>query len=709
MNKSIRFLNSQTDYLATILLAVFAFLSNTYFVVSIFATIDVYWGSVFVLLSLVSLRFRYSWFVLAASLIPILFLHSDILAVLTQVAEYFVVSYLLKNKIRFLPAISLFWLLIGLPVASLFFYFHLAVNIQTALFVAFTFVSAGYLCGLLALLALWLLPLTRQSKRKSAQPPAFAKLVFELNAVSVIMPVVVVSLFFVWSAAEDRELSLAYDLNQAAQEFNRSLLSVIDNKIHTLSATADILMSEDNRLLYTSILNSVATSSANIESMVLADKDANILVAAPEQYAAMLPDLKDVNISHRKYFQQTKERLESVVSRAIKGSGLGDFDIVAITAPIIVDGEFQGLVQGAITLDRFADKSVLNAIQNDEVYVVITDNEGSIIHASDIFGLKQLDTFKGVATKHPFSNAKTAMNVNGIGYMYEKYTNKMNWNIYTFTPPIRIFEGVSVYFVFITVSMLSSMLLITLLSKGLATKITKPLLNLESFMAGKSNAQKMLAESKVSKEMQNVTQHVIDYHKISEDFQHELKAQVEEKTQELRTLNKALFKLSQTDALTGLYNRGAFDNLAANTYNYCQRHKKALTLAIFDIDHFKDINDQYGHVAGDACIIDVAGLIESKCRRETDIIARYGGEEFILLLASDNHEQHEQYVNLIHNSVQKHEIVHGEHTITVTVSGGAIKVHDDFSKDLTSLITLADEQLYLSKHQGRDRINIIEI
>jgi diguanylate cyclase (GGDEF)-like protein len=443
--------------------------------------------------------------------------------------------------------------------------------------------------------------------------------------------------------------------------------------------------------------------------MILVDKDANLLLAAPERYAAMLPDLKGVTISHRKYFQQTKERMESVVSRAIKGRGLGDLDIVAITAPIIVDGEFQGLLQGAITLDRFVDTSVLNAIQSDEIYIVITDDEDSIIYASDILGLIQLDKFEEEPTKHPFSDTKTAMNVNGTGYMYEKYTNKINWHIYTFTPPIRIFEGISVYFVFITVSMLSSMLLIALLSKGLAAKITKPLLNLESFMAGKSDLQKMLAESKVSKEMQNLTQHMIDYHKISEDFQHELKAQVEEKTQELQTLNKALVKLSQTDALTGLYNRGAFDNLAANTYKYCQRHKKTLTLAIFDIDHFKDINDQYGHVAGDACIIDVARLIESKCRRDTDIIARYGGEEFILLLSSDNHEQHEQYVSLIHKSIQEHQIVYGDHTMTVTVSGGAIKVHNDFDKGLSSLIALADEQLYLSKHQGRDRINIVEI
>jgi diguanylate cyclase (GGDEF)-like protein len=616
---------------------------------------------------------------------------------------------MLKNRVRFFFAISLFWFLIGLPAVTLFIFFDFAVNIQTALFVAFTFVLAGYLCGLLALLSLWLLPLTLQSKQNSKEPPLFAKLVFELNAVSVIMPVVMVTLFFVWRAAEDREQSLGYDLNQAIQELNRSLMGVIDSKVHTLTSTANILMSENNRLLYTSILNSVSTSSASIESMVLVDKDANVLIAAPEQYAAKLPDLNDINISHRKYFQQTKERLEPVVSRAIPGRGLGNLDIVAITAPIIVDEKFQGLVQGAIILDRFVDKSVLSAIQSDQIYILIADDEDSIIYASKSLGQVQLNKFKEERIKHPFSNSKDAMKVNGTSYIYEQYTNQLNWKIYAFTLPVRVFDGVSVYFVFISISILLSILLIAMLSKGLAAKITKPLMNLEKFMAGKADPLKMIVESKVSKEMQNVTQNVIEYHKISEDFQSELKAQVEEKTQELQKLNKSLFKLSQTDSLTGLYNRGAFDSLAAKTYQFCQRHKKALTIAILDIDHFKKINDSYGHLAGDACIIQVGQLIESRCRRETDIIARYGGEEFILMLASDMHDQHEEYINSIHKSIGQNKLVYAEHRIKTTVSGGVIKVQNDFSKDLTSLIALADEQLYLSKSQGRDRINAIVI
>jgi diguanylate cyclase (GGDEF)-like protein len=202
---------------------------------------------------------------------------------------------------------------------------------------------------------------------------------------------------------------------------------------------------------------------------------------------------------------------------------------------------------------------------------------------------------------------------------------------------------------------------------------------------------------------------VIHYYNISEDFQRELKAQVEEKTEALQDLNEELLKLSQTDALTGLYNRGAFDTLAANTYKFCQRHEKPFTLVLFDIDYFKRINDNFGHVAGDACLVEVASLLKSKCRRETDILARYGGEEFILLLASDNHEQHNDYVNFIHQSIQEHKLMYNDNLIEMTVSVGVISVFNDFTKDLITLTSLADEQLYMSKEQGRDRVNFVDI
>ncbi|MFT5276450.1 MAG: diguanylate cyclase (GGDEF)-like protein [Glaciecola sp.] len=709
MNGTIELLNKQANNLATLVLAGLACLTNTYLVFSVFGSINMHFGITFVLLSLLTMGFRRSAIVLAVSLLPLLLFSEQIFVAGVQIAEYLAIAFMLKHKIRFLSAISLYCFLVGLPIVTLFIYFDLEVNIQTAVFVAFTFILSVYVGGFIALVCYWLLPLSSQHHGRDPAPPEFSKLVFELNAVSVILPVLLVTLFFVWRSAKDRDETLGYELNQAIQELNRSVLGLIDNKVQTLKATADILMSEKNPLLYGQILNTVATATGNVESMVLVDKNATVLIAAPQRYAAMLPELKDVNIAHRKYFQDTKGSGESIVSRAIRGRGLGDLDIVAITAPIFFESEFQGLVQAAIKLENLVDESLLNAIQNDQILILIKDDEDSIIYSSEALGLMQLDKFTAESSKHPFSNSKKAMQINQTSYIYDEYTNDRNWTIYTFTLSVRIFEGISAYFVFISVSILLSMLLITLLSKGLAAKITNPLLNLENFMAGKKKSSKMIAESKVSKEMQNVTENVIHYYNISEDFQRELKAQVEEKTEALQDLNEELLKLSQTDALTGLYNRGAFDTLAANTYKFCQRHEKPFTLVLFDIDYFKRINDNFGHVAGDACLVEVASLLKSKCRRETDILARYGGEEFILLLASDNHEQHNDYVNFIHQSIQEHKLMYNDNLIEMTVSVGVISVFNDFTKDLITLTSLADEQLYMSKEQGRDRVNFVDI
>lgn len=709
MITKLSFSHMQTDTATTVALSVLAFLTNTYLVGWLFGSTSLYAGGAIILLSLLILRIRYCAVVLFFGVLPIYLFGNELLFVLVQVMEFCFIALMLKKRMRFLLALSIFWFLIGLPIVAAYLYFSLLVNIQTVFFVAFTYVLFAYVAGLIGLMAYWLLPASYQRRGNNPKPPKFGRLVFELNTVSVILPVVVVTLFFVWHFATDKENMLADELNQAIQELNRSVMGLLDDKIHTLVSTVETLQSETNSDYYATILNTVANASANVESMVLVDKNANVLLAAPLKYAQMLPDLSDVNISHRKYFQETKRLRVPNVSRAIKGSGLGDLDIVALTAPIMQNNQFEGLLQAAIRLDKLVDESVVNAIQNDDILLLITDNESAIIYASPKLALTQLDAFIPKSEKHPFAGNQQTMKINEVSYLYQSVNNAKGWTVYTFIDPIRLFEGISTYLLFISLSLLLSMVFIGILSKGLAAKITTPLRNLDRFIADKTNVEKLLVESKITEEMESVAKKVVHSRKISEDFQRELSTQVEEKTLELKALNEVLLKQSQTDSLTGLYNRGAFDTLAANTYKYCQRHKKPFTLVLLDIDHFKSINDNYGHVAGDACIAKVAQLIGSKCRRDTDIVARYGGEEFVLLLASDNHENHQQYVTSIHNIIEQHILQFNDYRIAVTISGGVIKVVNDFSQDLISLISMADEQLYISKNNGRNQVTAIEI
>ncbi|MCZ2096789.1 MAG: diguanylate cyclase, partial [Anaerolineae bacterium] len=110
----------------------------------------------------------------------------------------------------------------------------------------------------------------------------------------------------------------------------------------------------------------------------------------------------------------------------------------------------------------------------------------------------------------------------------------------------------------------------------------------------------------------------------------ELEMRVQERTAQLQAANAQLEKLAVTDALTGLLNRRALSGLCRREIERAQRHRRDLAVIMFDVDHFKAVNDRYGHAAGDVVLKQVAG-VTAQTTRSTDTIARYGGEEFVLI------------------------------------------------------------------------------
>lgn len=708
MMNLVQFSRKYETYIIGFALALLALVVNSFFAVKALGSIDLYFGSVCVLLSLLVLPARITVLVLIASIVPLLLFSSLTSFAWVVGAEYLVIAFLLYSGLRFLSALSIFWLIIGLPLTSLVIYGDSSLNLQTSIFLSFTIVLSAYICGLISLLVFWLLP-AKSKHRQFHKPPKFAKLMFELNLISVMLPVFLVAIFFIWRSTLETEAFINLELQKAVQELDRSITSLFDNKIHALSAAALLIGREANIQQRAKILDTVANASANIESMVVVDENANVVLAAPERYAAILPDLSDINISHRDYFHRTKRTKQAVVSSAIEGRGFGSLDLVAITAPILQDGEFKGLVQAAIKLDNIVDLSLINAIQNSQINILITDAADKIVYSSPEFTFDKLDIFQAEKVERPFTFEMLEIDIAGKSFLYTKQIIQRGLKIYALTSPSRVFAETNTYFSFMSISILLSIVLIALLSKGLAAKITRPLRNLEAFIQGKKEADQLMVDAKVSQEMINVTENMIRTRALSQNFQRQLTQQVEEKTGELQALNKELLKVSQTDALTGLYNRGGFDELALKSYQYCQRHRKPFTLALFDIDHFKKINDSYGHTAGDVCIVDVANIITAKCRRDTDIVARYGGEEFVLFLGSEKPDQHLDHIEMIHKTIEMHHPRYNGKMIDLTVSCGVLRVERDFSKALIELISLADEQLYISKHKGRNQVNTVTL
>lgn len=162
-------------------------------------------------------------------------------------------------------------------------------------------------------------------------------------------------------------------------------------------------------------------------------------------------------------------------------------------------------------------------------------------------------------------------------------------------------------------------------------------------------------------------------------------------------------KLARTDYLTGLLNRRAFMDLLLAESCRTKREGTPLSLIITDIDHFKEINDTYGHQAGDTCLQRFAACLARHCR-QYDFIGRYGGEEFIICLPNTTCDQAERIAERIRAGIQDQPVtLPGNISINITASFGVSGLDDqDWKKDYDILITQADKALYMAKTRSRN-------
>ena len=173
----------------------------------------------------------------------------------------------------------------------------------------------------------------------------------------------------------------------------------------------------------------------------------------------------------------------------------------------------------------------------------------------------------------------------------------------------------------------------------------------------------------------------------------------------VRRAEKKLAELAATDPLTGLSNRRNLLNMAEQVLAQAQRAGQTTALVLADIDHFKAINDQHGHEAGDRVLVHIGTLLSQTCRAQ-DIVARWGGEEFLVLLPATDAAAAWTLAERIRTAVTNQPLAPQEAAIEVTLSLGVAVVHAN--EPLASAIARADGALYRSKEEGRNRVTTAE-
>ena len=195
---------------------------------------------------------------------------------------------------------------------------------------------------------------------------------------------------------------------------------------------------------------------------------------------------------------------------------------------------------------------------------------------------------------------------------------------------------------------------------------------------------------------------------------HELESQVKIRTAELEASQSKLKKLAREDYLTGLLNRRAFTESAMREVANAIRHQRPISLLLFDLDHFKDINDTYGHSGGDLVLKEVASVSKKICRNG-ELVCRYGGEEFVILLHATEANQAQLLASRLHKALQEIKVNADDKVITVTASFGLISIDcskptkDSPTQIIDRLLAKADKMMYEVKVSGRDGLKTLEI
>lgn len=172
--------------------------------------------------------------------------------------------------------------------------------------------------------------------------------------------------------------------------------------------------------------------------------------------------------------------------------------------------------------------------------------------------------------------------------------------------------------------------------------------------------------------------------------------------QDLELANRQLEKMSRTDSLTKLSNRGFWEDQLKKEFLRLQRSQGISSLLMFDIDFFKKINDEYGHGGGDEAIRHISDLLK-KTLRESDTAGRYGGEEFAVTLVDTPREGAVVFADRLRSLIEKSSIFYDDKVINVTVSIGVATFSSDFQKH-EEWIEAADIALYQAKETGRNRV-----
>ncbi|MFK3974880.1 diguanylate cyclase [Shewanella vesiculosa] len=711
---------NQQHLLYSIILGVIGLLLNFY-PIQFFANVQFVLGNTMTVIAAVLLGPWYAFLTAMMASTGLMLIWDSPHVYLIFGLEALFLGYARRRDIYALYADAAYWLLLGAPLVYLYVVFlmdippsHLGFIISKQGINGLIYTSIASLL-ILAIPKLWFLKdkvKDRHRRQLSAQLTYFFTLLVTLT-------LLFSALIFNYYSLERQQVMLKQNMTEAVAHISASTQSYIENHKTVIQNTANQLtLIADKPEKWQAILSSFHESYPSFISMLIADPDAKIVNASPvSRLIAIDKKAQDININDRDYFIESFYNRRLFVSSAFLGRGFGNDAIVAMSTPFYLDEQHTqvaGIIEGSLDLSYFSHIDQVSEYSNDES-VVMVDEKNQIIFASKKLSLKPLSQFNFVINKGGYHANLELINIHKMTsivpeYIYTHRELNNGWTVYIlkeFSPLLKLAEEqMFASFIMLLVSLVCTFYISTKLS----ALLTVPLEAVANQFSLPDSGKVSTIDDNSPREVFSLYQRLVASKEQLVAHQMELEQTVANRTAELEKANKKLTELVDRDPLTGLYNRRYAERKFSELLEFCLRSEQTITVAILDLDLFKTINDNYGHLAGDECLRKVSQLLQKYFKRDIDIVARYGGEEFLLILPLSNTLHIEHHLNGFREALSQLEITSPEdnQVFKVMVSIGAITANADYEADLDKWIKIADENLYQAKQQGRNR-TIIDI
>lgn len=447
----------------------------------------------------------------------------------------------------------------------------------------------------------------------------------------------------------------------------------------------------------------------------------------------LLPDWQAFNITDKPFFQEALDSEKSTVSRIYRSTATGHPALYMALVIHTADNSnaTRKVLVSEVDLDRV--ETIRQGVKfGQRGHCAIVDATGHVVAHPNPEWREEIHNLSGLSVVKKMMSGET-----GVTEFYSPFVKKMmvagyasvpglGWGIMVPQPKSEVREQVNS----IVLSQLGwgamGLLVAVFLAITLARWITFPintLVKAADEMVGSKFAKKWPDESiaegpreinRLSEAFQQLVNGLIKSRETIENTNRSLEQQIEQATQELRIVNQQLSLKASQDHLTGLFNRRSFEEHLYNLAKHASKRKldeDTITLIMVDIDDFKEVNDTYGHLAGDAVLLRVSQVINSNMRG-SDILARYAGDEFIGIINA-NMQIARKRANAILEDINLNPVSYEGTDIVVTVSIGLIQCNyteDESNTDYwENVIKHVDTAMYEAKKSGKNAIAEIKL